>query len=70
MCMGVLLACTYVHHMHMVATETEGSIKPTGLGVTDCGCWELNLGSLQEQPVLLTADSSLQPLDILYAFFM
>jgi hypothetical protein len=26
-----------------------------------CGCWELSLGSLEEQPVLLTAEpSSLQ----------
>jgi hypothetical protein len=26
-----------------------------------CGCWELNLGPLEEQPVLLTTESSLQP---------
>jgi hypothetical protein len=26
-----------------------------------CGCWELNLGSLEEQSVLLTAEPSLQP---------
>ena len=26
-----------------------------------CACWELNLGPLQEQQVLLTADPSLQP---------
>jgi hypothetical protein len=34
-------------------------------GVTDncqlpCGCWELNLGPLEEQLVLLTAEPSLQ----------
>jgi hypothetical protein len=26
------------------------------------GCWELNLGPLKEQPKLLTAEPSLQPL--------
>jgi hypothetical protein len=25
-----------------------------------CGCWELNSGPLEEQPVLLTAEPSLQ----------
>jgi hypothetical protein len=36
------------------------------MGVIDncelpCGCWELNLGPLEEQPVLLIAELSLQP---------
>ena len=40
----------------------EGS---PGTGATDscelpCGCWELNLGPPREQPVLLTAEPSLQ----------
>jgi hypothetical protein len=26
-----------------------------------CGCWELNSGPLEEQPVLLTAEPSPQP---------
>jgi hypothetical protein len=26
-----------------------------------CGCWELNSGPLEEQPVLLTTEPSLQP---------
>ena len=26
-----------------------------------CGCWELKLGRLEEQPVLLTTEPSLQP---------
>ncbi|EGW02432.1 E3 ubiquitin-protein ligase NEDD4 [Cricetulus griseus] len=26
-----------------------------------CGCWELNSGPLEEQSVLLTSESSLQP---------
>ena len=31
-----------------------------------CGCWELNSGLLEEQLVLLTAESSLQPQSILF----
>ena len=26
-----------------------------------CGCWEMNTGPLEEQPVLLTTEPSLQP---------
>ena len=42
----------------------EGVGSP-GTGATDncelpCGYWELNLGPLEEQPVLLTAKLSLQ----------
>ena len=33
-----------------------------------CGCWELNSGPLEEQPVLLTAEPSLQTLGFLKAF--
>ena len=40
----------------------EGVIFP-GTGVTDgcelpCGCWELKVGSLEEYPMLLMAESS------------
>lgn len=28
-----------------------------------CGCWECNPGSLDEQPVLLAPELSLQPID-------
>jgi hypothetical protein len=31
-----------------------------------CGCWELNLGPLEEQSVILTTEPSLQP----YNFFL
>ena len=36
-----------------------------------CGCWDLNLGSLEEQSVLLTAEPSLQPRNVLemYVFY-
>ena len=55
--------------------------RSSGTRVTDscelsCGCWRLNLGPLEEQPVLLTAEPSFQPLFIdfyvylyLYIFF-
>jgi hypothetical protein len=33
-----------------------------------CGCWELNSGPLQEQPVSLTAEPSLSP--ALHVFFL
>jgi hypothetical protein len=47
-------------HVHLF----EGARSP-GTEVTDscelpCGCWELNLGPLEEQPVLLTMEPSLQ----------
>jgi hypothetical protein len=42
-------------------------VRSPGTGVTNrcdlsCGCWELNLGHLEEQPVLLTIEPFLQPL--------
>ena len=43
----------------------EGSRSP-GSGVShcgwSCGCWELNPGSLKEQPMFLIAEPSLQPI--------
>ena len=55
MCMGLLL---------MYICARRGRQIP-GTGVTDscelpCGCWELNPGPLEEQPVLLTAEPSPQ----------
>jgi len=42
-------------------------VRSPGTGVTDrcelpCGCWELNLGPLEEQLVFLTPEPSLQPI--------
>jgi hypothetical protein len=49
-------------------------VRSPGTGIIDncelpCGCWELNPGPLEEQPVLSTAEPSLQPqaLEILNA---
>ena len=48
-------------------------VSDPGTGVTStcelpCGCWELNPGPLEEQPVLLTAEPSLQPLGTFYSY--
>lgn len=47
--MGVFLACRSA-----LRAYPEGCELP-------CGGWESNLGSLKEQPVLLTAEPSLEP---------
>jgi E3 ubiquitin-protein ligase NEDD4 len=44
-------------------------VKSPGTGVTDscelpCGFWELNLGPLEKQQVLLTAEPTLQLPDL------
>ena len=46
----------------------EEGVKFLGTGVKDgceplCGCWEWDLGPLEEQPVLLTTEPSLQFLE-------
>ena len=48
-------------------------IRSSGTGVTyscelPCGCWELNLGLLEEEPVLLTAEPSRQPLVFVFDY--
>ena len=63
------VACMYVCEpcVWLVPTQDrKGCPGPPGTGITDgceplCGCRESNLGSLEEQPVLLTAESFLQP---------
>ena len=57
LCMNVF-ACTYVNSL---VQETEEAIGFLGTGVTDnCGllggCWEPDLGPLEEQLVFLTAE--------------
>lgn len=47
--------------------EVRRGMGSPGTGVPDsrvllCGCWKLNLGSLQEQSVLLVPEPSLQSL--------
>ena len=52
-CVFVLPACI-LHTMCMPGAHAEDE--------PPCGCWELNLGTLQEQQMLLTAELTLQPL--------
>jgi hypothetical protein len=57
---SALFAC-----MNVPNAWSEEHTGSPGTGVVDncelpCGCWELNPGVLQEQPVFLTTESSLQ----------
>jgi len=65
--------CFYLYvcmHVHPVCAwclrRSEEGIRSPGTGDKEgceppCGFWELNLGPLQEQQVLLTTEPSLQP---------
>ena len=53
-CMWVHCSCLQTHQKRASDLITDGCEPP-------CGCWGLNSGPLEEQPVLLTAESSLQP---------
>ena len=46
-------SCLQMHQKRASDPITNGYEPP-------CGCWELNLGPLEEQPVLLTLELSLQ----------
>lgn len=63
----LLFACLYTTCMSGAHGNWNGALDPLQLGVTDscappCGCWELDLGTLEDQTVCLTAEPSLQPL--------
>lgn len=67
-CMVFLLfACLYTTCMSGAHGNWNRALDPLQLGVTDscappCGCWELDLGTLENQTVCLAAEPSLQPL--------
>ena len=48
-----ILLCLQTHQKRVSDPITDGWEPP-------CGCWELNSGPLEEQPMLLTAEPSLQ----------
>jgi len=54
--------CFHVDHMHICRLQkSEEGVRSTGTGVTgSCEYWESNSGPLEEQPVFLTAEPSLQ----------
>lgn len=63
-CLQVCLCTTCTSDVHTGQKRVSDPSRP---GVTEgcelpCGCWELNPGPLQEQPVLLATEPSLQPL--------
>ena len=68
--MSVLLECMLEHHILGVPMKDRGGgIRAPGTAVSGfcelpCGCWEPNLGLLQEQPVLLTTKLFLQHSDV------
>lgn len=45
-----------------------GDIGDTDSGELPCGCWEMKLSSLEEQPMLSTSEISLQPNTFTYFF--
>lgn len=62
--MGVLPICMSRHQLLYLQKAEKGTGSP-GTGITDgceppCGSWSSKLGSLEEQPMLLTAAPSLQ----------
>jgi hypothetical protein len=70
-CIGPLPACICTTFICLVPSE---GVKPPDTGVTyscelPCWCWELNIGPLEEQPVLLITEPSLQsPLSVFWFF--
>jgi hypothetical protein len=60
-------ACIYIYiYPHVCLVSVAKRVRYSGAEVTDgfeppIGCWDSNLGPLQEQPVLLTNKSSLYP---------
>ena len=58
----LFILCTLVFCLHVCLCK---GVQSHGTGATDscklpCGCWDLNPGPLEEQPVLLTTEPSLQ----------
>ena len=68
MCMGVLSDCVSVYNVHVCHPQRlEEGVRSVSISIIDgcelpCGCWDLNPGLLEEQPVLLTSEPTLQPL--------
>ena len=64
MCMGVVPASVWGSDPLELELQT-----PYGRAKLPCGCWELNPGPLEEQPVLLTTEPSLQPLSLVFLWY-
>jgi hypothetical protein len=55
LCTRVRCSCLQTHQKRASDLITDGCEPP-------CGCWDLNLGPLEEQSVLLTPEPYLQPI--------
>lgn len=70
--MCAFLACTSVHHAHTWCLqrpeEDVGSSGSEAINVCrlPAECWELNLGPLEEKPVLITTEPCLQHLFVCF----
>jgi hypothetical protein len=56
---------TRVHCRYLQTHQKRASDSVTDSCEPPCGCWELNSGPLEEQSVLLTTESPLQPQNLL-----
>jgi hypothetical protein len=61
--LGLAIFISYMWvHCHYLQTQQKMALDPI---IDDCkppcGCWELSLGPLEEQPVILTTEPSLHP---------
>ena len=72
MFMSVLPVCMSVNHIHPSSLgRPEEGTRPSGIGITD-SCelllwyWELNVGPLEEEEVLLTVEPWLQNLSLIF----
>lgn len=61
MCVDILLGCIFVPSAHPQSPK-EGTGSPLVIPVgAPCGHWELNPSPLEEQPMFLVGEPSLQP---------
>ena len=56
-----VILCIWVHVGYLHTHYKRASDPITNGYELRCGCWELNLGPLEDQPVLLTTETFLQP---------
>ena len=62
MYMSTLQLSSDTHQKRASDPITDGCVPP-------CGCWELNSGPLEGQPVLLTTEPSLQPSSFSFSLY-
>lgn len=60
-CMGLYYKCIYLHQVYAFSMEARRQDMIPWNWSFRCGCWKLNRGPLQKQPVLLTSEPPLQP---------